>query len=644
MPAVDGLRLHALVAFALVLATLAAYGGFADFEFVNFDDRTYITRNAQVSGGLTLDSARWALTATAPHNWHPLTWMSHMLDVELFGLEPVAHHRVNLLLHLVASLLLYAAWLRMTRAPVRSAVLAGFFALHPLHVESVAWISERKDVLSAVFFAGTLWAYAGYAARPSISRYLAVAALCAAGLASKPMLVTLPGVLLLLDIWPLERARLEWADASKLGRLVLEKLPLLALCAGTSAITILAQERAITLWGVHSLPDRLSNAVVSYVRYLGKTAWPADLSVMYPHPGQWAALSVVGCLALLAVFSAWILMRARSSPHLAVGWGWFLGMLVPVIGLIQVGEQAMADRYMYLPSIGLFVMATWHLPTLVPATLVAGRALLGLALTALVACSFATAAQVVHWKNSNTLWEHALAVDPMNSVALAQLADLADDERRFADALVLLRRAVEIAPDRAATQYNLGNLLMRMQQWSEAIGPLREALRLRPGFARALESLGTVHSELGETRAAIELFERALQHRPDSTVAHTNLAAALEELGDRSNAVTHYREALRLAPGEPYALRHLAALLASDDPALRDAAEAERLATEACEQSRYRNPIDLDALARAQAAGGHYDRAVETAERALAIARRGRAGRLASEIEMRLTRYRAQLR
>ena len=366
--------------------------------------------------------------------------------------------------------------------------------------------------------------------------------------------------------------------------------------------------------------------------------------MLYPHPGHWPALTVLACGALLAAVSAVALARLRSSPYLAVGWLWFLGMLVPVIGLVQVGEQAMADRYAYLPSIGLFVMATWGVSAILPSTPTSTRALAGLALTTLMLCAVVTRAQVAHWRDSRALWEHALAGDPTNAVALEKLGVLAIDERRFDDALMLLRRSVKLAQERETAQYNLGNLLMRMKRPRQAMGPLREAVRLRPDFGLALGSLGQVHHDLGDMRAAIGFYQLALQHQPNSPISHTNLGAVYQETGDGRKAVSHYREALRLSPGEPYALRQLAGLLASDDPALRDGAEAVRLAVLACEQSRYANPIDLDTLARAQAATGRYDRAAETAERAVAIARRGGAEPLAREIETRLSGYRAQVR
>jgi len=582
----------------LVAATLAAYGSFAGFEFVDYDDNVYVTGNPQVRGGLTLDSARWALTATDAHNWHPLTWLSHMLDVELFGLAPAWHHRVSLWLHVLATLLLFLAFLRMTGAAGQSAFVAGLFALHPLHVESVAWIAERKDVLAALCFAGALHTWAHYAARPSTARYLVVVLVFAAGLAAKPMLVTLPAVLLLLDVWPLRRLRVAPAlDLRGLGALALEKLPLAALAAAACAVTLVAQRGAISLAARYSVADRFGNALVSCVRYLAGLTFPMHLSVSYAHPGAWPIGTLLGCAALLALVTA-ATLRARSTrPWLAVGWFWFLGMLVPVIGVIQVGEQSMADRYTYLPSIGLFVLAAWGIPALVPEFPGRARALALAALVALAIFGALTRAQVGHWRNSAALWEHALAVDPASSLALEKLGVLAETQDRVAEALALYRRAVEIDPRRQNAQYNLGNLLMRVGRSAEAVGPLREAVRIRPDFARAFESLGHAHRDLGNAQLAREDFQQAVKLDPRSPNAQYNLGIAELQLGRPRDALAPLVEAQRLRP---------------------DFARG------------------FDALAEAHAALGERAASLRAAQRALALARMQGDDELAQQIETRI--------
>jgi tetratricopeptide (TPR) repeat protein len=568
----------------LALATFAAYGSFAGFEFLNWDDPLYVTGNPHVQGGLTFESVRWALTATDANNWHPLTWLSHMLDIELFGLAPVWHHRMSLWLHVLSTLLLFLAFLRMTGAAGRSAFVAGLFALHPLHVESVAWIAERKDVLSALCFAGALLLYARYAERPSAPRYVWVAVVFAAGLAAKPMLVTLPAVLLLLDVWPLGRLRLAPApDLRRLGSLALEKLPLVAFCIASSVITLIAQRQAISLAARYTLADRLGNALVSWVRYLAGAVFPAKLSVTYGHLDAWAPSVLLGCGLLLALITAASLRLLLTRPWLAVGWLWFLGMLVPVIGVIQVGEQAMADRYTYLPAIGLFVMAAWGIPDLLPEFPGRARTLALTAIAVLAVCAVLTRAQVQHWRNSTALWEHARAVDPQSPLALEVLGVLAEKQGRRVEALALYRRAVEIDPRRQNSQYNLGNLLLWFGRPSEALGPLREAVKIRPDFARAYEALGLVYRDLGEARLSLQAFERSIELNPSVPNAQYHLGLALLESGRPREALVAIGEAVRLRPDFALALVGLAdahAALGDREAALGAGERALQLARE----------------------------------------------------------------
>ncbi|MEX2205454.1 MAG: tetratricopeptide repeat protein [Myxococcota bacterium] len=531
------------------MATILAYGSFHGFAFLNFDDDEYVSANPHVLAGLTADSLRWALTATHANNWHPLTWLSHMLDIELFGADPVWHHRTSLALHVATTLVLFLALRRMTGSIGRSGFVAGLFALHPMHVESVAWIAERKDVLSALCFAGVLLLYARYAERPSRLRYAGLLATFAAGLAAKPMLVTLPALLLLLDVWPLRRLPVSpRLDLRRLGALVIEKLPLVALSAASSAITLAAQSGAIELGSRHAAVDRLGNALVSCVRYLAGTLVPAQLSIAYAHPGAWPPAQVLGCALVLAAITVGALRARATRPYLVVGWLWFLGMLVPVIGVIQVGEQAMADRYTYLPSLGLFVMVAWGIPSLLPERPWCTRALAVAAVAVLAVYGVLTRAQVEHWRSSTALWEHALDVDPRSSLALRNLGQVAQAQDRRDDALALYRRAVEVDPRSQNAHYRLGQLLVRMGRSDEALASLREAVRLRPDFAVAWTSLGYAYGSLGDAEQSLQAFQRSVEIDPSVASSQYELGSELIRAGRARDALGPLNEALRLRP------------------------------------------------------------------------------------------------
>ena len=404
------LVLGGVLALLTVLTFLPSLGN----DYVLLDDPLYVTGNPEVRQGITREGLAWALTANVANNWHPLTVLSHMLDVEVFGLAPAGHHLTSLLLHLANVLLLFAALHRMTAAAFRSALVAALFAVHPTRVESVAWIAERKDVLSGLFWMLALLAYVHYARRPSLGRYLLVALAMALGLAAKPMLVTLPCVLLLLDLWPLGRRGLR--------RLILEKIPLFALSAASCAATLSYQETSLAPLEALPWDLRFSNAVVSYATYLGKAFLPRDLAVFYPFPAEIPVWKAAGAAALLLLLTGLALWRARRSPWLLVGWLWFLGTLVPVIGLVQVGRQAMADRYTYLPFIGLFLAMVWGAAELVERRDVFRPVLGALSVLAILGLAGMTRAQVRHWQDSVALFRHALAATGDNHLARRGLA------------------------------------------------------------------------------------------------------------------------------------------------------------------------------------------------------------------------------
>jgi protein O-mannosyl-transferase len=450
-----------LLAAALALLTVLAYLPVLGNGFVLLDDGLYVTANARVLKGLTGEGLAWIWSANVANNWHPLTVLSHMLDCQLYGLAPAGHHLTSLLLHLANGLLLFAVLHRMTGALWRSAAAAALFAVHPLHVESVAWVAERKDVLSGLFWMLAMAAYVGYAARPSRGRYLLVASMMILGLMAKPMVVTLPFVLLLLDVWPLGRLRIEPGWSRQLARLAAEKLPLLALSAAGCVVTIVWQTTSLADLDVVPWRLRLANAAVSYATYLGKTLLPRNLAVFYPLQLDIAVWKAAAAAVLIAALTALAVWKARRAPWFLVGWLWYLGTLVPVIGLVQVGRQAMADRYTYLPSIGLFLIVCWGLPELA-GNRAGRRVVLAIAsVTAILALTVATRAQVRHWSDSVSLFRHALAVTEGNYVAHVGLA----------------------------------KALRQQKDWAGAREQYRAALALRPGLRDALRGLEQVRKE-----------------------------------------------------------------------------------------------------------------------------------------------------
>jgi tetratricopeptide (TPR) repeat protein len=450
----SGRRLSLLLGAALALLTLAAYLPTLHNGFVNLDDGLYVTGNSHVQAGITRASVAWALTANVANNWHPLTLLSHLLDCQLFGLDAAGHHATSLLLHLANVLLLFAVLRQLTGAVWRSAAVAALFAVHPAHVESVAWVAERKDVLSALFWLLAMGAYGRYARRPALGRYLWVVLAMALGLAAKPMVVTLPFALLLLDVWPLERLGLGWR------RLAMEKLPLLALSAASSLVTLRYQRTSLAPLGLDPWSLRLANAAVSYAAYLGKLLLPGNLAVFYPIPLAIPAWKVAGAAALLAVITTLAVRSARKSPWLLVGWLWFLGTLVPVIGLVQVGRQAMADRYTYIPSIGLFVAIVWGIAELIGERRIVSTTILAMAVAAAIALlAMGTWMQIGYWRDSVALYRHALAVTRDNYVAHVGLAKALTARRNWTGAAEQYRAALALRPGLTEAQAGLEAVL-----------------------------------------------------------------------------------------------------------------------------------------------------------------------------------------
>ncbi len=554
-------RVNWALAVTVALVTLALDARVAGFQLTFFDDATYLTDNAQLRAGLSWDSVAWAFTTLHFGNWHPLTWLSWLLDVQLFGFDAGAFHLGNALLHAVNAGLLLLVLERLTGARWRSALAAALFALHPLHVEAVAWASERKELLAALFGLLALMAYARHAARPSASRFAVVALAFAASLASKAMWVTLPFLLLLLDIWPLQR----WSGSPlpvdpetpsrprrTLGALVVEKLPLLALAAATAAVTLVAQRRGGAVSGLElGLGTRAGNALVAYARYLGKALWPADLSVFYPYPVDgWQAWQVAGAALLLATLSGLALRRGRTAPVLLMGWCWFLGALVPVIGLVQVGGQSMADRYTYLPGIGLWVAAAWgaeRLARRVPWR----RPVQAVAAATLLACAAGSWNQLGFWVGHETLFRHALAVDPGNAQAHANLAYGFWRGGRRAEALDEARQAVVLGPGGVRAWVNLGEMFRELGRREEALRALREAVRINPEYVPAWLGLGAAEADAGHLGNGVAALRHAVRLAPEDALGWKGLGELEAFRGRRAEAAGAFREALRILPGDP---------------------------------------------------------------------------------------------
>ncbi|MFZ0759329.1 MAG: hypothetical protein WAM69_05200 [Candidatus Sulfotelmatobacter sp.] len=528
------LRLRIAPAILLGLITFAVYFQVIHHPFSNYDDGAYVGDNLKIQKGVTSATLRWALTSIEHANWHPLTWLSHALDWQLFGPNPSGHHATSLLLHMLNVVLLFLFLAEVTQSTSRSLLVAALFAVHPLNVESVAWVAERKNVLCALFFMLALLAYARYARRPSLGRYLPPALLFAFALMAKAMAVTLPFVLLLLDFWPLRRIK-GWSEPSAVfpapqlpaWKVAVEKLPLLVLSAGDSWITFIAQQKdgAIGSAARFPLSLRVMNAIVSYAAYLWKAVWPAHLSVLYPYPSQGLPVwQVVLSALLLAGLSAWVWRERSRRPYLMVGWCWFLGMLVPVIGLIQVGEQGMADRYAYLPLVGIFVMAVWGLADVAQKAGASQRRCAALAAAVTLALfSFAAWRQARFWRSNLELWSHAAAVTKRNWEAEDVIGSL------------LLVKAMN-----AGAHYS-----------SEAQVHFQKALEINPRDAEALSNIGGDLEAHGKLQEAMEKFRLALQYVHEDWLKNKILnqtASAYEQLGDFKTARQYYREALKTSP------------------------------------------------------------------------------------------------
>ncbi len=550
-----------LVGLCLIIAILIAYAQASKFDFVEYDDPEYVTENSHVQESLTLGSIIWAFTSFHSANWHPLTWLSHMLDCELYGLNPMGHHWTNVQFHIANTLLLFIIFFKMTGAVWRSAFVAALFALHPLHVESVAWVSERKDVLSTFFGFLMIFAYYRYVKEPCHKNYLLVIMFFGLGLMAKPMLVTFPFVLLLVDYWPLNRMQFEndllrqsngitCFDFRKFPRLIIEKIPFFIMAIISCILTFLAQQSsgAVKALGALSLKTRIANAFVSYVSYVSKTIWPSKLAVFYPHPGD--ALSgwtILGAVLLIAMAILLSIRTLKKYPYIAVGLFWYLGTLVPVIGLVQVGEQAMADRYTYIPLIGLFILIAWGVPDLLKKWQYR-KIFLGLsAVVILSALTISSLSQASHWKNSVALFENAVKVTENNYKAQNNLGTAlgsVDPDK----AIYHYKESLKIKPNYVRALYNLGTALSEKGNYDEAVLYFTKVLKINPKKTDARMNMANVLFKQGKSDKAVLHYNEILKFNSEHADTHSNLAYVLSTQGKFDEAISHYRQALRINP------------------------------------------------------------------------------------------------
>ncbi len=565
----------------LILASAVVYLQVWNHDFVGYDDDGYVFENARVQKGLTLDNTIWAFKTTQKSNWHPLTWLSHMLDVELFDLQPGRHHMTSVLIHILNSLLLFGIFRKMTGQVWQSGFVAVMFALHPLHVESVAWVSERKDVLSMFFWMLTLWFYARYVGQPQIKRYLPVVGVFALGLMAKPMLVTLPFVLLLLDLWPLRRIQFSRSNQdpvisrqrASMGWLILEKVPLFMLTLGSCIITFFAQAKAGAVGSseIHPFSIKVANAFVSYLKYIQKMIWPDHLAPLYPHPGAIPIWQLTAAMVLLVGISFLAIRRLKDLPWLGVGWFWYLGTLVPVIGLVQVGVQGLADRYTYIPLIGLFIILGWGVPQLMSGWRYRTVAISGICVVLLPALMAAAWIQTSYWQNSQTLFTHALDVTTDNYVIHNNLGFELAEIGRVDDAIKHYREAVRINPDFEIAYINLGKALLLKGQVDESMRYYQALLKIKPDYAGVHHNLGLALLRKGETEQAIFHFQAALRINKDYAEVYNSLAAAMLSKGKIDEAISLFRQALRINPDFYEAQENLSKLenLMKTDPKVK---------------------------------------------------------------------------
>ena len=638
-----------LTSAGLVAAIALAFAPVRHHDFIPFDDPQYVVENRHVNSGLSWENVRWAFTAGEQGNWHPLTWLSHMLDVELFGLDAGAHHLTSAALHAIGTVLLLVLLVRLGCDRWRSAAVAALFALHPMHVESVAWVAERKDVLSGVFWWAALLAYVAFVRGRSAARYLLLLGAFAAGLMAKPMVVTLPFVLLLLDLWPLGRMRRADRDVVRptygVWPLVREKLPLFAMAAASGVVTFVVQQEGGAVRSLEALSAgrRLETALTGYLFYLARALWPRDLAVLYPYPDAVPIWQLAIAAAALAALTWLALRMARTQPWATVGWFWFAGTLVPVIGLVQIGSQPVADRYSYLPYVGLFILIVWAIAEIVKRRPALRRVTAAGAVVVIAAFAVLAHRQVRHWRDGITLWTHALAVTERNYRAHHGLGAALEAGGRVAEAAAQYEAALRIRPAYVESLNNLAGIRSDQGRLDAAAAYLTTALSVLPDHVESLATFGVVRTRQGRVEEAIRLLERARALRPDSASIRNGLAFALSAAGRFAAARAELEAAVRLAPGDPELLANLGLVMGDQgdrDAAIRTLRQALAVAPDHA-RSRYGLGVMLGDAGRLEEALTELDAAIRRdpqladAQHAYGrtLARAGRAGEAIAALE-----------
>jgi len=562
-----------LICLFLVLSILIVYWQVINYEFVGFDDDLYVTSNSHVKNGLTVSSIIGAFKSTYASNWHPLTWVSHMLDVQLYGMNPGSHHMTNVLFHIVNSMLLFIVFKRMTGRIWQSALVAALFALHPLHVESVAWVAERKDVLSTFFWMLTMYAYAWYVEHPGIKRYLSALLFFILGLMAKPMLVTLPFVLLLLDYWPLRRFQFRNSQdnsrnsfqTSAMLPMLWEKAPFFIVSIASSVVTIFVQKSggAIGPLEVYPFSTRIANVLVSHINYIGKMFWPSSLSVLYPYQEYLAYWQIAGAFILLISISLLGIKALQRRPWFTVGWLWYVGTLVPVIGLVQIGTQAMADRYTYIPLTGLFIIIAWGVPELMSNWYYKTKGLAIISAAVFLILMRTSSIQVSYWENSISLYEHAINVTSDNYIIHNNLGFALTARGKWGDAIKNYQEALKINPDFETANLNLGIALLAQGKLDKCIEYYQEVLRAKPRYAKVHNNLGNMLLRKGEIENAIDHFREALCIKQDYAEAYNGLGASMMLKGEINEALALFQEALQIKPDYIEAQNNLTKTLAA---------------------------------------------------------------------------------
>lgn len=553
------MRYVIFITIILFIVTILVYSNVRNNNFISFDDIGYVCNNEHVATGINQNNVVWAFTSYYKCNWHPITWLSHMADVQIYGMNPRGHHLTNVVIHAITTLIIFIFLLRLTDSIWKSAFVAALFGLHPLHVESVAWVAERKDVLSAFFWFLTLLLYAEYVRGRKLKMYFSSIIIFVLGIMSKPMLVTLPFIMLLMDFWPLDRYGLcrettrseQWRDDFSLFQLFFkEKIPFFVFSIVSAVITIFAQYQGGAIKSIDFVPMwmRIANACTVYIKYISKMFWPSKLAVLYPLPNSIPLWQVICSLLVLVIITAGVIRAGRRHPYLAVGWFWFIITLAPVIGLIQVGSQSMADRYTYIPLTGLFIAITWGF-TFLARNISCRKTIFTLLFTSIITIlSILTWRQISYWKDSVTLYQHSLRVAPGSAVIHNNLGLAHAENGQIDMAISEYKKALDIYKNYTDAHYNLGLALAEKGHYDEAIEEYQKAILISPNFTMAHNNLGAAYANKGYLGAAIDEYRKSIEIDPYYPIAHYNLGLVLDEMNYLDEAISEFRKAIEINP------------------------------------------------------------------------------------------------